>query len=85
MIDVLDLAGGRGASLSLLAVTREPDGTLLAEGYYAPTYLRKSRVFRDPDTGRAYRLREGLKEGLFAVGAGLDAYALEQPLALPAD
>ena len=81
MIDLLDLRGGRGVVLSLLGVTREPDGTLLAEGYYADTHLRAGRVLRD-EHGWKYHLSNSLKPGLYAVGAGLDAYALEKALVL---
>lgn len=79
---MLDLAGGRGSGLSLLAATREPDA-ILAEGYYAGSYLRKGRVFTDPSTGRAYRLPSGLRAGLRVVGAGLDSYKLDKPIVLP--
>lgn len=81
MLDLLDLSGGRGASLSLLGVTRD-DKMLLAEGYYAPTYLRKGRSFTDPTNGRKYRLCSGLPAGLHAYGAGIDAYDLPKPLIL---
>jgi hypothetical protein len=80
VIELLDLKGGR-ATLSLLGVTRESE-CLLAEGYYAPAYLRKNRILTDPE-GRKYRLSSGLKPGLYAVGAGLETYALEAPLELP--
>ena len=81
MIELLDLKGGR-ATLSLLGVTRESE-CLLAEGYYAPAYLRKNRILVDAE-GRKYRLSSGLKPGLYAVGAGLETYALEKPLELEA-